>query len=304
MIPEYRGRFAPSPTGPLHFGSLIAAISSYAQARQQQGKWLVRIEDVDLPRCDSTSTNLILKALEAYGMHWDEDIIYQSQRDQYYQAALDILNTQNDTYGCACTRKEINKTITSNTNISIYPGTCRNGVAEGKIARSIRIRTHGDAISFNDKVQGLFLQHLETDVGDFIIKRADNLFAYQLAVVVDDELQGITEIVRGSDMLDSTPRQIFLQQRLKYLTPDYIHIPLAANPDGHKLSKQAMAPAIELSDPRPTLINALNFLQQDPPGELRAADIESIWEWVIQHWSLKDIPVIRSLTYNQPNECC
>jgi len=302
MNPKYRGRFAPSPTGPLHFGSLLAAVSSYAQAQQHQGKWLVRIEDVDLPRCDSTSTSLILKALEAYGMYWDEEIIYQSQRNEYYEAALDLLTTQNDTYGCACTRKEINKTITTRNPVSIYPGTCRDGIAKGKTARSIRIRTNNTEVSFIDVVQGRFSQCLGRDVGDFIIKRADNLFAYQLAVVVDDELQGITEVVRGSDMLDSTPRQIFLQQRLKYFTPDYVHIPLAANPDGCKLSKQAMAPAVNVTEPRPTLIKAFNFLGQQVPNELSNANIESIWEWAIENWSVKKIPAALSLTYNEANE--
>ena len=300
MSPEYRGRFAPSPTGPLHFGSLLAAISSYAQARQQQGKWLVRIEDVDLPRCDSNSTSLILKALEAYGMHWDEDIIYQSQRNQYYQAALDILNAQNDTYGCACTRKEINKTIIDNSHI--YPGTCRNGLPAGKSARSIRMRTDNKKISFSDKIQNPISQHLLDEVGDFIIKRSDNLFAYQLAVVVDDAEQNITEVVRGSDMLDSTPRQIYLQQHLNYATPDYMHIPLAAHSDGHKLSKQTMAPAIALDNPCPTLIKALNFLGQQVPDELRDTNIQTIWEWVIENWSAKNIPAALSLPYNEANE--
>ena len=303
MNPEYRGRFAPSPTGPLHFGSLLAAVSSYAQARQQQGQWLVRIEDVDLPRCDSTSTHLILKALEVYGMHWDEDITYQSQHNEYYEAALDLLSTQNITYDCACTRKEISKNITSSSNASIYPGTCRNGIAKGKTARSIRLRTNNNnEVSFNDVVQGHFSQCLARDVGDFIIKRAGGLFAYQLAVVVDDALQNITEVVRGSDMLDSTPRQIYLQQYLNYATPDYMHIPLAAHPDGHKLSKQTMAPAIVLDDPRPTLIKALNFLGQQVPNELRDTNIETLWEWVIENWSAKNIPATLSLPYNEINE--
>ena len=302
MTPEYRGRFAPSPTGPLHFGSLLAAISSYAQARQQQGKWLVRIEDVDLPRCDSNSTSLILKALEAYGMHWDEDITYQSQRNEYYEAALDLLTTQNDTYGCACTRKEIRKAITDSEPTSIYPGTCRNGIAKGKTERSTRMRTNNNEVSFNDAVQGHFSQCLTRDVGDFIIKRAGGLFAYQLAVVVDDALQNITEVVRGSDMLDSTPRQIYLQQHLNYATPDYMHIPLATHPDGHKLSKQTMASAIALDDPRPTLIKALNFLKQDVPNELRDTNVEAIWEWVIENWSAKNIPAALSLPYNEAYE--
>ena len=301
MTMGYRGRFAPSPTGPLHFGSLLAAISSYAQARQQHGTWLVRIEDVDLPRCDSTSTKLILQALEVYGMHWDEDVIYQSVRNDLYQSALDILNEQGDTYACACTRKEINKNTATNNNVNIYPGTCRNGLPANKQARSVRMRTNSEIISFTDKVQQSFSQNLSREVGDFIIKRADGLFAYQLAVVVDDALQEITEVVRGSDMLDSTPRQILLQQHLNYATPEYLHIPVATNVDGQKLSKQTLAAAIDIDDPRPTLIKALHFLQQPAPNELRDANIESIWEWVVQHWSVKNIPTTISLPYNTSN---
>jgi len=299
---SYRGRFAPSPTGPLHFGSLLAAASSYAQARQQQGQWLVRIEDVDLPRCDTSSTTQILKALETYGMHWDEDIIYQSQRNSFYQDALDKLVAQGDIYDCACTRKEINQSAESTDTIGIYPGTCRNGLAKGKTARSIRMRTDDNEIVFVDKVQAPLSQRLLKDVGDFIIKRADNLFAYQLAVVVDDEAQSITEIVRGSDMLDSTPRQLFLQQHLSYSTPDYIHIPLAVNNKGQKLSKQNMAPAINLADPRPTLINALEFLNQQPPADLRDTSIDDIWQWVIDNWSVKNIPAKTQLAYNDNHE--
>jgi len=296
--PAYRGRFAPSPTGPLHFGSLLAAVASYAQARQQQGKWLVRIEDVDLPRCDTDSTSLILNALEVYGMHWDEDIVFQSQRTEHYQAALEILSAKNLIYGCACSRKQI---IRENKN-AIYPGTCRNGLKDGKVARSIRLRTNNEEISFNDKVQGHYAQNISRDVGDFIIKRADNLFAYQLAVVVDDEDQGITEVVRGSDMLDSTPRQILLQQYLSYSIPDYAHIPLATKPDGSKLSKQSMARAIPLDDPIPTLIKALNFLGQQPPEDLGDSNVESIWAWVIEHWSINTVPAQLNITYNETDD--
>lgn len=292
---SYRGRFAPSPTGPLHFGSLIAAISSYAQARQKKGKWLVRIEDLDLPRCDSTSTTHILKALEAYGMQWDEDITYQSQRNEFYQMALDTLIAKKLSYGCACTRKQINQGLSS----GIYPGTCRNGLKEASSARSIRFRTQHQQISFEDKVQGQYSQNISNDVGDFIIRRSDNLFAYQLAVVVDDEEQHITEIVRGSDLLDSTPRQILLQQSLGYSTPSYMHIPLALGSDGCKLSKQASANPVNTGDPRPTLINALTFLKQQPPRDLHESNIETIWQWIIEHWTTKTIPAQLGILYNE-----
>ena len=297
----YRGRFAPSPTGPLHFGSLIAAISSYAQAHKQNGKWLVRIEDVDQPRCDATSSKLILEALETYGMYWDEDIIYQSHRDRLYQTALATLKSKNLSYDCACSRKDINKNTEPNHN-SIYPGTCKDGIKNKRPPRSVRMRTTNEIINFNDKVQGYNSQNIAKDIGDFVIKRADNLFAYQLAVVVDDEEQNITEVVRGSDMLDSTPRQILLQQSLGYSTPSYMHIPLATAMDGNKLSKQNMAPPINVEDPRPTLINALTFLKQCPPADLRDSNIETIWDWVINNWSIKAIPAKLSIPYNETND--
>ncbi len=301
MNASYRGRFAPSPTGPLHFGSLIAAVSSFAQARQQQGKWLLRIEDVDLPRCDTTATTQILKALESYGMIWDEDIIYQSQRNTLYQTALDELNSKNLSYGCACSRKQINENMSSANRRLIYPGTCRDGLPNGTSARSIRLRTDNKEVHFNDIVQGHYSQNILKEVGDFIIRRADNLFAYQLAVVVDDQEQAITEVVRGSDMLDSTPRQILLQQLLGYSTPRYMHIPLATTPDGNKLSKQHHASPIPTDDPRPTLIKALAFLQQQPPADLRDCDISSIWAWTFKHWTTKTIPAQHSILYNDDN---
>lgn len=296
---RYRGRFAPSPTGPLHFGSLIAAITSYAQARTHQGKWLVRIEDVDQPRCDAESTTLILKALETYGMNWDEEIIYQSQRTHVYQSALDTLSSKKLSYGCACSRKLLIKNTTSNNKARIYPGTCSTGVAKGKTAHSIRLRTNKQKICFNDMLQGSFTQDIPNEVGDFIIRRGDGLTAYQLAVVVDDDEQHITDVVRGSDMLDSTPRQILLQRYLNYATPNYMHTPLALNADGTKLSKQSKAPPINLDDPRPTLINALNFLCQHPPAELQETDVETIWAWALEHWSVTAIPAVLGITYNQ-----
>lgn len=302
MPSNYRGRFAPSPTGPLHFGSLLAAISSYAQARQHNGQWLVRIEDIDLPRCDPAFSTDILKTLECYGMNWDEEIIYQSQRDELYQTVLDDLSAKNHSYGCACSRKQINENITDADKQPVYPGTCRNGLKEGSIARSIRLRTNNKTITFNDLIQGNYSQNIASQVGDFIIKRADNIFAYQLAVVVDDEMQNITEIVRGSDMLDSTPRQIFLQQLLAYSTPAYMHIPIAVTAEGQKLSKQNRALPVATDDPRATLIEALTFLQQQPPQDLQDCDIDSIWAWIIQHWSVKAIPAQYAIPYNDAND--
>ncbi|NNG13536.1 MAG: tRNA glutamyl-Q(34) synthetase GluQRS [Gammaproteobacteria bacterium] len=292
---HYRGRFAPSPTGPLHFGSLVAGVGSYLQARHQQGEWLVRMEDLDLPRCVEGADSQILNTLENYGMFWDGEILYQSQRDPAYDIALKQLKSLNACYPCACSRSEIAAIAQQGNEGPIYPGTCRNGLAKGQTANSIRARLDDAIVSVHDQLQGEVTQNLYRDFGDFVIKRGDGLFAYQLAVIVDDAEQGITEIVRGSDLLDSTPRQIWLQQKLGYHTPGYLHLPIATNSAGEKLSKQTYATAIDDKDPRPQLIKALNFLGQQPPKELCDSDLNSLWEWAIQHWSLENIPASRKI---------
>jgi glutamyl-Q tRNA(Asp) synthetase len=293
--PHYRGRFAPSPTGPLHFGSLIAAVGSYLQARHQQGEWLVRMEDLDRPRCVKGADSQILGTLETYGLVWDGEVIYQSQRDPVYGEVLEQLESLNACYPCACTRSEIAAIAKQGGEGPIYPGTCRKGLAEGKTTNSIRALVDDAIISFHDQLQGEITQHLFHELGDFVIKRGDGLFAYQLAVVVDDAEQGITEIVRGSDLLDSTPRQLWLQQKLGYHTPTYLHLPIAVNSAGEKLSKQTHAKAIDDKDPRPLLIKALNFLGQQAPEELGDSDLDSLWQWAIEHWSLGKIPATRQL---------
>jgi glutamyl-Q tRNA(Asp) synthetase len=292
---NYRGRFAPSPTGPLHFGSLVAAVGSYLQARHQQGEWLVRMEDLDRPRCVKGADSQILQTLETYGLHWDGEIMYQSQRDPAYNKVLKQLESIDACYACACTRSEIASVANQGNEGPIYPGTCRKGLAEGKTANSVRARLDDVFVGFYDQLQGEITQHLLRELGDFVIKRGDGLFAYQLAVVVDDEEQGITEIVRGSDLLDSTPRQLWLQQKLGYSPPGYLHLPVAVNVTGEKLSKQTCARAIEVKDPRPQLINALNFLGQQAPNELRDTSIDELWQWAIEHWSVKNIPLNRKI---------
>lgn len=295
-IPEiYRGRFAPSPTGPLHFGSLVAAVGSYLRARSQQGQWLVRMEDLDRPRCVKGADSQILQTLETYGMFWDGEVMYQSQRNSAYNKALKQLEAINASYPCACTRSEIAAIAQQGAEGPIYPGTCRNGLNNISAATSVRARLDAAVISVDDQLQGKVTQHLLRDFGDFVIKRSDGLFAYQLAVIVDDAEQGITEIVRGSDLLDSTPRQIWLQQKLHYHTPSYLHLPVAVNAAGEKLSKQTFATAIETSDPRPQLINALNFLGQQAPDELRDTGLEQLWQWAVEHWSVQNIPASRQL---------
>src|SRR5450759_2163852 len=280
----YRGRFAPSPTGPLHFGSLVTAACIYLDAKYHQGKWLVRIEDLDTPRTIKGAADEILSTLEAYGLHWNEKMIYQSQRTAAYQDAFEQLQTQNQLYPCACSRREIADSALHRGDELVYPGTCRNGIAQGKTARAWRVRVNDTTINFTDRLQGNITQSLATEVGDFVVKRADELFAYQLAVVVDDAAQGITDVVRGADLLYSTSRQIYLQRLLGLYTPAYMHLPVAVNAQGEKLSKQTLAQTVERSNAVSTLFDALVFLRQKPPAELRVGTIEQTLAWAIANW--------------------
>jgi len=281
LIP-YRGRFAPSPTGPLHFGSLATAVGSYLAAKHHNGVWLVRIEDLDQPRCVPGAADEILRTLAAFGLYWDEEIIFQSGRIAAYEASLQQLQTA--VYPCCCTRREIADSALHGMDGQIYPGVCRNGVPAGRAGRAWRVRTDDRAIEFHDALQGHISQNLEREIGDFVVKRADGLFAYQLAVVVDDAFQGITQVVRGCDLLVSTPRQICLQRLLGLPTPDYLHLPVAINTAGEKLSKQTLAPAVTSDDAVMTLIQILQFLRQQPPAELRQGSIAEILGWAIKHW--------------------
>lgn len=256
----YVGRFAPSPTGPLHAGSLVAALASWLDARAHNGKWLVRIEDIDTPRCIPGADQVILQQLAACGLHPDGPVVYQSQRGHLYQQALDQLIRQGDAYPCACTRAEIAQAnaiqgITKNRHGDMtYPGTCRpeNRGLAGRPARAWRMRVPrgGDGLlKWADRRLGPQSQQLDEAVGDFVIKRADGLWAYQLAVVVDDAEQGVTHIVRGQDLADNTPRQIWLQHQLGFTTPSYLHTPLVMGDNGEKLSKQNGAAALNTTDP-------------------------------------------------------
>ncbi len=279
---RYRGRFAPSPTGPLHFGSLIAAVGSYMDARCCGGEWLVRMEDVDEPRTVPGADRKILDALRLFGMEWDQPVVYQTKRHRLYRSALDSLSDDGWVYPCGCSRKEIGGPV--------YPGTCRLGMAPGRSPRSLRVRTEGCRVAFDDAVQGLVSQNLETDVGDFVVRRADGLFAYQLAVVVDDAEQGITRVVRGSDLLDSTPRQIHLQHALGLPTPHFLHLPVATDSAGCKLSKQTRAQPVDAAHPEPALRRALEFLGHPPPPVLAGAPLSELWDWAIKHWHQDRIP--------------
>lgn len=290
--PTYRGRFAPSPTGPLHFGSLVAAVGSYLDARCQGGEWLVRMEDVDGPRNVAGAAEVILATLEAFGFVWDGPVLWQSSRLDAYRAALDQLRAAGLAYGCACSRKEV---ADSATHAAIdgglaYPGTCRGGLPAGRSPRAWRLRVDGSETAFDDRLQGHVVQHLERDVGDFVLLRADGQFAYQLAVVVDDAAQGITDIVRGADLLASTPRQIWLQRCLGVATPRYAHLPVATNAAGEKLSKQTLAPGLSASQAASELVMALTFLGQGPEPALARASVTEVWAWALAHWRFVAIP--------------
>lgn len=294
--PTYRGRFAPSPTGPLHFGSLVAAVGSYLEARTHRGEWLVRIEDVDVTRCRPEYEHAILRTLECHGFGFDGKIIRQSERSAIYQSALNRLFHEATVFGCACTRKEIGDSTLGADGAPVYPGTCRMGLSPDREARAWRIRVNDQVIGFDDAVQGHVEQNLATDVGDFVLLRADGLFAYQLAVVADDAGQEITHVVRGADLLDSTPRQIFLQQWLGVPTLQYAHLPVAVNAAGEKLSKQSLAAPLDDEKPVQALWQALKFLGQNPPEALRSASLPDFWEWATIHWSLSGVPPKRTIS--------
>ncbi|MGN6185216.1 MAG: tRNA glutamyl-Q(34) synthetase GluQRS [Thermoanaerobaculia bacterium] len=258
------GRFAPSPTGPLHLGSLVAAVGSWLYARAQNGRWLVRIEDIDTPRVVPGSADEILDALRRYALEWDGEIVWQSRRTHLYERALHELREKQLVYDCACSRAELQRAASAPLGQEpVYPGTCRGGIAEGRVARAIRFRVPNEIIAFDDLVVGHVEEHVGERSGDFVVRRADGLFAYQLAVVVDDGEQGVTQVVRGADLLASTARQIALQRALGLPRPVYAHLPLVVNEDGSKLGKRDGAlplPALDEARVRETLAIALRHL--------------------------------------------
>ncbi|WP_421200203.1 tRNA glutamyl-Q(34) synthetase GluQRS [Aeromonas enteropelogenes] len=284
---SYVGRFAPSPSGPLHFGSLIAALGSFLQARARGGRWLVRIEDIDPPREMAGAADLILTTLEAYGLEWDGEVMYQSRRHARYDEIIDQLYRAGDLYWCRCTRREI---MASG---GFYNGHCRElglSVTGGAQGVAARLRQHHPVYHFEDGLQG----HIEVPAAlakeDFIVRRRDGLYAYNLAVVVDDMDSGITEIVRGADLLEPTVRQIALYQTLGASVPDWVHLPLAVLADGNKLSKQNHAPALAQDEVRPALWRALYFLGQCPPPELMASPVAEMIRWAVANWRLARVP--------------
>ena len=274
------GRFAPSPTGDLHFGSLVSAVGSYLEAKSADGSWLLRIEDIDPPREIAGSATRIINDLHRLGLVQDGPVLYQSNRLDAYQHAINRLLKQGLAYPCACSRKDLPAS-------GIYPGTCRNGLPQGSQARSIRFRVDDQTCEFTDKLQGQISDSPAGISGDFIIQRADGLFAYQLAVVVDDDYQAVNQVVRGADLLDSTSRQICLQKALGVESPDYMHLPVAVSADGKKLGKRFQTDPVKHQNPAYAVTQALHFLGQKPP---RGLSLDSLWGWALEHWNRNLIP--------------
>ena len=287
---RYRGRFAPSPTGPLHFGSLVAAVGSYLDAHASGGEWLLRMEDVDAPRSVPGAADAILRNLENLGFAWEGEVVQQSRHTAHYRAMFERLRRDGSVFACACTRREVADSALGADGAPRYPGTCRNGLPPGREARAWRLKVEPGLVCFDDALQGRICQDLAAEVGDFVVLRADGYFAYQLAVVVDDDEQGVTHVVRGADLLDSTPRQICLQQQLGLAQPDYLHLPAAVNAAGEKLSKQTRARPIAADRPQAALTAALGFLGQQPPADLADARLEDLWRWAIMHWQRSRLP--------------
>ena len=286
--PGYRGRFAPTPSGPLHFGSLVAAVGSYLEARRRGGEWLLRIEDLDPPRVVAGAAEHIQRTLEAFGFEWDGPVVHQSARDGAYLEALEALRESGAVYPCHCSRKAIAEAGRIGPAGPVYPGTCRRG-GGSRGRHSWRLNVEGARVRFEDAVQGPIDVDLEAELGDFVVRRADRVFAYHLALVVDDAAAAITDVVRGRDLLICTAPQILLQQRLGLPTPRYMHLPLAVNREGQKLSKQSHAPALDVRRAAEQLAQALGFLGHRPPDEVHG-DVRAVWVWALEHWDAGRIP--------------
>ena len=288
---DYVGRFAPTPSGDLHFGSLVTAIASFLDARSHGGKWLLRIEDLDPLREITGAAQSILQTLDAHRLHWDDQVSYQSHHRDLYEHYTKQLLSQQIAFHCSCSRNQLRKKYRG-----IYPGLCRhknhhkNGSFQPQTPLSIRLMVNNNPMAFTDAVQGRFMQKLQNDVGDFIIKRKDGFHAYHLAVVIDDQKQGITRIVRGTDLLDNTPRQIYLQQLLGFNTPQYLHLPVITNDQGQKLSKQTLAAIVPVERASDNLFAALVALNHQPPKEYKSAPPDELVSWGITNWNRDLIP--------------
>ncbi|PCJ25586.1 MAG: tRNA glutamyl-Q(34) synthetase GluQRS [SAR86 cluster bacterium] len=286
---NYIGRFAPSPTGALHAGSLLAAVASYLDAKSNQGKWLLRMEDLDPPREIAGAANQILQQLNSLGLEWDGEVLYQSTRLDAYELILQQLSNKDLCYRCDCTRPQIRAMG------NVYNGACRQRSNAPENEYAIRVKTADVDIGIDDLVQGHYQQNIGKDIGDFVIRRKDRLFAYQLAVVVDDDYQKVTHIIRGFDLIDSTPRQISLQRLLGFSTPNYGHIPVIINDQGQKLSKQHFAPAIDSNNASQLIFLALQALGQSPPANSQQESAQDQLSWAIQHWDIQAVPKLANI---------
>lgn len=291
MNNTYVGRFAPSPTGPLHMGSLLAALASYLDARSRNGTWLVRMEDIDPPREMAGATDDILQTLQHYGLQWDGEVLYQSTRQQHYEATVQQLVQTQQAFFCTCSRTQILAASGSTT----YPGTCRHCHSVPTEPFAVRLQVADRDIHFHDALQGEQRCNLQQQGGDFIIKRKEGLYAYHLAVVLDDAHQGVTHVVRGSDLLESTFCHHYLQSVLGLPHPVYAHLPVIVNSEGQKLSKQTFAQPLPRSAPAPYLLYCLQALGQQPPASLRDAGAAGILQWACEHWRLASVPHQRTI---------
>ena len=293
----YLGRFAPTPSGPLHVGSLVAALACALDAQAAGGQWLLRIEDVDTPRVVPGAAEAMLRELERLGFEWSGAVMFQSARTVAYEAAFEQLRSRDLIYPCACSRKEMADSSLAADGSRRYPGTCRAGLPEGRAARAWRLRVPAGAVAFVDRVQGRIEQDVWADGGDFVVLRADGLFAYQLAVVVDDAAQGVTDVVRGADLIDSTLRQLLVQQALGFKAPRYAHVPVVLDAHGDKLSKQTLAAPLASLPAGQALCDALIFLGQPVRDEMRRWPVAQIWDWARQQWDLGAVPAVRGMRF-------
>ena len=289
----YIGRFAPSPTGPMHFGSLVTAVASYLDAKHQNGLWKIRIEDLDQPRVVKQSDKAILNTLHQHGFQWDDEIIYQSHRIDIYEEYASHLNQKENTYFCECSRKEIADSALAGIDGMIYPGTCRDKKLDSQY-HALRIKAEDICMAFKDKIQGVIQQNILKDFGDFILKRSDGIYAYQLAVVIDDALQNINNIVRGADLIDSTLRQIYLQKKLSLPSIHYAHIPIATL-NQKKLSKENQSTPINHSNIKDNLIACLKFLGQDYEVIKKENTLTNFWTTAMKLWDISLVPKIKTI---------
>ena len=296
---SYRGRFAPTPSGPLHLGSLLTALASYLQARAQAGVWLLRIDDLDRPRCVPGADAIICRQLEAHGLHWDESPRYQSRHLAEYENAMAALVDSGAVYACHCTRSQLSQRLGHGPGRAVYDGYCRAAqkfATAATASHSLRLAVEPIELTFSDGWQGPQHRRLDIEIGDFVLRRADGVVGYQLACVVDEEAQRITEVVRGIDLLDSSMQQMYLQQTLRLRRPDYRHLLVLHDANGNKLSKQNHAAPIDVARAGDNLLRCLHWLNQHPPAELFGADVATILQWAIPHWESQLVPRVARLT--------